>query len=130
MSEEKNGKIGSIGWTDLTVADANEVRDFYREVVGWQATELEMGGYSDYCMAEPASGKTVAGICHASGVNADMPPVWLIYITVEDVEKSAARCVELGGKIVSGPRPAGQQGRFCIIQDTAGAYAGLYEQSK
>jgi predicted enzyme related to lactoylglutathione lyase len=130
MSEEKNGKIGSIGWADLTVGDATEVRNFYREVVGWQDIELDMGGYSDYCMNEPATGKTVAGICHASGVNADLPPVWLIYITVEDLDKSASRCVELGGKIISGPRSAGQQGRYCITQDTAGAFAALFEQSK
>jgi uncharacterized protein len=130
MSEESNGKVGSIGWADLTVGDASEVRDFYREVVGWQANELDMGGYSDYCMNEPATGKTVAGICHASGVNAGLPPVWLIYITVEDLEKSASKCVELGGQIIAGPRSAGQQGRYCIIRDTAGAFAALFEQSK
>jgi predicted enzyme related to lactoylglutathione lyase len=29
--------VGKIGWLDLTVDDADAVRDFYREVVGWKA---------------------------------------------------------------------------------------------
>src|SRR5258708_7903094 len=90
--------VGSIGWTDLTVNDAENVRDFYGAVVGWGSTPVKMGAYNDHCMTEPKSGKTVAGICHARGSNADLPAQWLIYITVEDIEKSAARCVELGGK--------------------------------
>jgi uncharacterized protein len=130
MTEENIKKVGSIGWTDLTVKDAAGVRKFYEEVVGWQATEVNMGSYSDYCMNEPATGKTIAGICHASGVNAELPPVWLIYITVEDLEKSAARCVELGGQVIAGPRPAGEQGRYCVIRDTAGAVVGLFEYLK
>lgn len=27
---------GTIGWVDLTVADAESTRDFYRDVVGWE----------------------------------------------------------------------------------------------
>ncbi len=33
-----------------------------------------MGGDSDFCMNQPADGKTVAGICHARGENASLPP--------------------------------------------------------
>jgi hypothetical protein len=85
-----------------------------------------MGGYSDFSMMTPLSGKTVAGICYAQGVNADLPPQWLIYITVEDVDQSVARCIELGGKVITGPRELGEQGRFCVIQDPAGAVAALF----
>ena len=51
MSDVSNPPIGSIGWCDLTVPDADGVRDFYRGVVGWTATECDMGGYSDYVVA-------------------------------------------------------------------------------
>ena len=41
-------EVGSIGWFDLTVENADEVREFYRRVVGWTETPLDMGGYSDH----------------------------------------------------------------------------------
>jgi len=117
--------IGAVCWTDLTVPDAEHVTDFYRHVVGWSSTPFDMGGYRDYCMNAPASGQTVAGICHARGVNADLPAQWLIYIVVADVDASAAACLRLGGKVLAGPRELAGQGRFCVIRDPAGAVAAL-----
>lgn len=129
MAESNNQPVGAISWFDLTVKNANETRDFYQAVVGWQVTDVDMGEYKDYCMNEPASGKTVAGICHAQGGNAALPPMWIMYITVENLDKSLAACEELGGKIVAPTRSYGGYGRFCIIQDPAGAVAALFEHA-
>jgi predicted enzyme related to lactoylglutathione lyase len=103
------------------------VRDFYREVVGWKHFPVDMGGYSDFNMLTPTSDKSTAGICHARGVNEGLPPQWLIYITVENIEKSAARCIELGGKLLVQIKGMGSFGRYCVIQDLAGAVAALIE---
>ena len=46
MSEPK----GSVGWFDLTVPDAEKVRDFYGQVVGWDSEATDMGDYEDFCM--------------------------------------------------------------------------------
>ena len=127
MAEEKTA-VGGIGWVDLTVEDAGAVRDFYREVAGWTSSEVDMGGYSDYCMNAPGDGKATAGVCHARGTNKDLPPVWLIYITVADLAKSKARCLELGGKILHESGSPTQP--FCVIQDPAGAVAALYQAKK
>lgn len=124
MSEESVPEIGEIAWRDLTVPNAGELRDFYSKVVGWESSEQSMGNYSDYNMIAPRTGEVVAGICHARGSNAKVPPQWLIYISVEDVETSAERCVELGGQVLDGPRAMGGQ-TFCVIQDPAGAVAAL-----
>lgn len=130
MSETKGPAVGTIGWTDLTVPNAEEVRDFYREVVGWGFEPVAMGGYDDYSMLSPETGGCVAGICHARGSNAGLPAQWLVYVTVADVDASAARVVELGGKVLSGPKGMGGYGRFCVIQDPAGAVAALFEPAK
>jgi len=60
-------EIGDVTWRDLTVPDAEGLRDFYADVVGWTHEPLSMGDYDDFCMNTPGSGKTVAGICHAWG---------------------------------------------------------------
>ena len=126
MSDAKRPGTGTIAWTDLTIANADAVRDFYREVVGWQASAVDMGGYSDYNMLATSTGEPVAGICHARGGNADLPPQWLVYIIVEDVDDCARKCVERGGGVLSGPRGLAG-GRFCVIQDPAGAVCALYQ---
>ena len=127
MSEAKKPAIGSIGRRDLTVPNAEQVRDFYSAVVGWSSKAVAMDGYDDFSMKTPGDDETVAGICHARGVNANLPPQWLMYVTVQNVEDSAKRCVEMGGKLLDGPRSLGD-GRFCVIQDPAGAVAALYSQ--
>ncbi len=125
MSESTKHEIGSINWFDLTVNDAENVRDFYSAVVGWTFSEVDMGGYGDFNMNLPSDGRTAAGICHARGGNANLPPQWLIYITVEDLDRSIAKCQELGGTIITGPKDMGIYGRYCVIRDPAGAAAAL-----
>jgi predicted enzyme related to lactoylglutathione lyase len=126
MSESQTPKVGTVGWMDLTVPDAGPVRDFYREVAQWEvAGEVDMGGYADYVM-RPPGGDAVAGVCPARGAYQGLPPVWLVYITVEDLDRSIARCTELGGEVVAPPRNAGA-GRYCVIRDPAGAVAALYQ---
>lgn len=121
------GKVGTIGWVDLTVPDADRIRDFYGQVVGWSPEPVDMGGYSDYTMISPANGQPTTGVCWARGGNADLPAQWLIYVNVEDLDASMARCKELGGAVISGPRTMAGHGRYCVIRDPAGAVAALFE---
>ncbi|TDI42665.1 MAG: VOC family protein [Acidobacteria bacterium] len=115
---------GTIVWKDLTVENADVIRDFYAEVVGWKHSPCDMGGYDDYNMTPPGSNDPVAGICHARGANANLPAQWLIYVAVEDVDSSIRRCIELGGHLVDGPRKMGSN-RFCVVKDPVGAVLGL-----
>ena len=78
-------------------------------------------------MLSPGSEDASAGICFRRGMNADLPPFWLVYITVADLEGSISRCKELGGRLVSGPKGDTETGRYCVIQDPAGAVAALFQ---
>ena len=118
---------GSIGWVDLTIPNADEVRDFYSAVVGWVPTPLSMGEYADYLMQAPEAAAPQAGICHARGPNAGIPPVWLVYLVVADLDASIAACRSRGGEVLSGPRGAGGTARFAIIRDPAGAVCALHQ---
>jgi len=116
---------GRIGWIDMTVDNAAELRDFYAAVVGWSHEDVSMGEYSDFSMTTPG-GEAVSGICHARGTNADMPAGWLIYITVEDIDASIAACEAHGGEVLV-PARGLAGGRFCVIRDPSGAAAALYQ---
>ena len=119
-------ETGKIGWIDITVDDADGLRDFYAEVVGLKTENVSMGDYEDYAMTLPASGEPVCGVCHARGSNADLPAGWLVYFVVADIDRSAAACIENGGKILVEPRGLAG-GRFCVIEDPSGATAALYQ---
>lgn len=117
--------IGKIGWIDMTVDDASGLRDFYQAVVGWEVEDTSMGDYNDYTM-KASDGTAVSGVCHARGSNAAIPGGWLIYITVADVDASAAACSAKGGKLLVEPRGLAG-GRFCVIEDPSGAVSALYQ---
>ncbi len=120
-------EVGKIGWIDLTVPEAERVRDFYRAVVGWQSEGVDMGGYQDFCMLPP-DGAAVAGVCHARGVNEGIPAQWLVYITVADLAQSLERVLALGGEVVVPARGQGGHGRFAIVRDPAGAVCALFQK--
>ena len=119
-----NSNIGRIEWVDLTVGDAVRNKNFYCKVIGWKSTDVEMGTYSDFNLKLPGTGKTIAGICHARGMNTRMPAQWLMYVRVADVAASAAEAERQKGKVLDGPRRMGGS-NFCVIQDPDGAVMAL-----
>ena len=123
MSQGKP-EIGSVGWLDLTVDDAPALRDFYSAVVGWSPEPVSMGGYDDFTMKDE-HGAPRAGVCHRRGPNANVPPQWIAYFVVPDLERSLAEVGARGGAVLQPPR--GEGGRFAIVRDPAGAVCALYQ---
>jgi predicted enzyme related to lactoylglutathione lyase len=119
---------GRIAWLDLTVADASETRDFYQDVVGWSAEDVDMkdasGQYVDYALCTP-DGMAVAGVCHARGVNEDLPPVWLICLPVGDLDESLSRAREEGGEVVDARRGSAGDYAYAVIRDPVGVCLAL-----
>ena len=115
--------IGKIQWFDLTVPEAEDIRDFYVEVCGWSAANHDMGGYADYVM-QNEEGEPVAGVCHARGVNAKLPAAWMPYVLVEDIDQTLEKAKARGAEIIDDRREA----NLAIIRDPAGAYIGFWQQ--
>ena len=119
-------KIGRVSWMDLTIDDATTVSKFYSDVVGWDIQSFDMGGYEDYCMNDPETGETLAGVCHARGGNASLPAQWLMYVSVADLDLSLEAVKNSGGKVLGDKKGDGKGGHYCLIQDPAGAYMMLW----
>lgn len=124
--------VGRIAWLDLTVSDAPATRAFYEHVVGWSAQSVEMKegdhgsdeGYADYLMLGE-DGRPAAGVCHARGVNAGLPPVWLIYLPVGDLDESLRRVEEEGGTLIHVQQREDGQRAYAVVQDPVGVYVAL-----
>lgn len=117
---------GTVTWIDLTVPNADAVRAFYEEVAGWASESVTMQDYNDFCMLPAAGAAPVAGICHSRGVNAGLPPQWLIYINVRNLNDSLEAVVRNGGEILE-RRPASSWGTMAVIRDPAGAVCALFQ---
>lgn len=126
MTEQFQSRPGQVVWADLTIPNAEQLREFYHQVTGWEPQPVDMGGYLDYNMTLPGSDTPAAGICHARGENANIPPQWLIYIAVDDLDTSVALIEEFGGRVLVGPVGEGSS-RFCVIEDPAGAVCALVQ---
>jgi hypothetical protein len=48
--------FGNVMHMDLTIPNADEVRDFYQAVAGWGSMGLSMGDYDDYVMMDVRAG--------------------------------------------------------------------------
>ena len=117
---------GTVAWHDLTVSDVRAVATFYRDVLGMTLEPVPMGGYWDFNLVPRSGGDPVAGVCHARGPNAGLPPHWLAYFVVDDLEGSLAACRAHGGSVLSGPSRAGA-GAVAVVEDPAGAVVALWE---
>jgi predicted enzyme related to lactoylglutathione lyase len=51
------------------------------------------------------------------------------YIAVDDIDASAKKAVELGGKVKVPPTDIPNIGRFCVLQDPTGAVISLYKSA-
>lgn len=124
MAEENNVQPGSIISADLTVHHAEGVRDFYKQVIGWQHSDFRMGDYNDYMMNTP-DGKPAAGICHQAGANEGLPQLWIVYFAVSDLKQSLQMCRDRGGIVHQEPEGPVASGSYAIIEYPAGAFCGL-----
>lgn len=115
---------------DITVPDADGLKDFYKQVVGWKSMDISMGDYADYAMLSPKDDAARSGVCHAKGSNANMPAAWIMYINVANLDESIANVIAGGGEVVNGPRKMGEKARYCIIKDPAGAFCGLFDHGE
>ena len=75
----------------------------------------------DYTVVK-VDGEDVAGIMPMPPDTGEMPPAWGLYITVENVDKTADLAKELGGKVLVEPTDIPEVGRFSVIQDPQGAW--------
>ncbi len=119
-------RAGCISWLTLTVSDAPATRDFYRQVVGWSAQNIEMEAYTDYNMLGE-DGNPAARVRHARGANLGLPPVWLMDLPVGDLSESVRRVREGGGEIIKATQETDGTYASAVVRDPVGACLALVQ---
>lgn len=115
---------GSFCWNELGTKDFAASSKFYNELLGWQLKESNAAGMA-YHEISVGEGKRFGGMYQMTAEFGDMPSHWMSYVAVDDVDASAKRVEELGGKVCVPPTDIPGTGRFCVINDPAGATLSL-----
>lgn len=112
---------GEFIWYELATPDADAAAGFYGAVIGWNARAMPESprGYRIF----GAEGAEVAGLMPIppDGPGAGMPPGWLGYVGVEDVDAAAAAVLGAGGAQTVPPTDIPGVGRFAMLADPQGA---------
>jgi predicted enzyme related to lactoylglutathione lyase len=116
---------GAFCWDELHTKDLDAAAKHYAAVFGWGG-KLGEGPMQYFHWSH--AGKDIGGMMtlQAPGI----PPNWLSYIAVADVDAKVGKLKELGGKVLMGPMEVEKVGRFAIVQDPGGAAFALFRSAR
>ena len=113
---------GAICWRELSSPNPQAATQLYRDLFAWTSKDVDMGPMGTYTILNNGE-EMVAGVM--AGPGPEVPSHWINYVTVDDVDASAAQVVQLGGRVLMPPTDAPEIGRFSIVADPEGAVFGL-----
>lgn len=88
-----------FSWAELNTHDAESAWKLYSEIFGWQERGvMNMGPAGDYRMFQDPAESTKGGMSNMAK-QMSMPPHWLHYVTVGDMDAAIERIKQNGGKV-------------------------------
>ena len=111
--------VGKVVWHDLLTHDADAALDFYGSLFGWGFKESEEapGRYWDITREAQAIG----GVFAADADYLDAL-LWLVSLSVPDVDGFASRAGGLGASVTVPPADLPNRGRYAVLEDPQGAF--------
>jgi predicted enzyme related to lactoylglutathione lyase len=122
---------GTFSWVDLATTDVDSAKRFYGALFGWEAEDMPAGDAGVYTMFR-LEGNFVAA-CYEQGADQreqGVPPNWLSYVTVDDVEARTVRARELGAAVLMDPLDVMDAGRLSVVQDPEGAVFAMWQPGR
>lgn len=118
---------GHFCWPELATTDIELAKAFYGSLFGWGCVDMptSTGNYTIFKL----HGLDVAA-AYQMGPQQHTAPRWNAYVAVKSADAGAARAVELGGRILSGPFDVEGIGRMAFVQDPGGATFALWQSIK
>jgi predicted enzyme related to lactoylglutathione lyase len=112
---------GAFSWNELASPDLDASKTFYSSLLGWSVEPFE-GSPQPYLTIKNGD-RNNGGIRELDPPG--MPPHWLVYFAVEDIDDALAKVQELGGAKHAGPIDIGIA-KIAVVADPQGAVFALY----
>ncbi len=128
MPERTSYAHGTPSWIDLSTTDPDDARRFYGALFGWEFDEQPTDQGGTYIMATKNS-KAAAGMMQQPPPQAEqgMPPMWLSYVTVDNLETTVGKAGGAGGQILMPAMDVMEAGKMAVIGDPTGSAIALWE---
>ena len=115
--------LNSIGWNELITPDPAAAIRFYGSLFGW-TTEAFQAGPIPYTLFKKGD-RSFGGVM--APPKPGIPPHWLNYVTVADLDAAFAKATSLGATVCVPPMDIGEAGRIAVLNDPQGAGFGLHQ---
>lgn len=115
---------GSLGWVELLTRDTARAEAFYTTVFGWTVAT------SEYYTRWGVGGVDFGGmIAMDDKFPPEVPPHWLPYFAVADVDDAAATAGRADGTALMEPTSVPDGPRIAVLRDPRGALFGVYREA-
>jgi predicted enzyme related to lactoylglutathione lyase len=119
---------GTLCWADLSTDDPQRAEKFYGSLLGWtfNRDEKDPSGYMHIRNGE----HPIGGVQPASMRKPGVPPHWLAYFQVDDVDGAAKKAESGDGKFLLPPMTMEGVGRMAVIADPQGAVFAIFKSAR
>ncbi len=128
MQETPEYKPGTFCWVELATSDSGAAKTFYTQLFGWTFEDHPMGPDMVYTMLK-LDGKDVGALYKLMSEQTEhgVPPHWLSYVSVTNVDESTEKAKATGATILKEPFDVMTVGRMSVVQDPTGAVFALWQ---
>ncbi len=115
---------GHFHWNELMTRDVEGAKKLYGDAMGWTFETVPMPE-GDYVIAN-SGGRPAGGIFDITGREGmdSMPPKWMAYIAVDDVDACLEKATSMGAIVMGPPFDVKGVGRIAMVQQPDGAMIG------
>jgi uncharacterized protein len=119
---------GTLCWADLSTPDVQRASEFYAALFGWNLMkdEKDPSGYLHIKNGE----QFIGGVPPAKHRQPGVPPHWLPYFMVDDVDAVANKAKQAGAKFCLPPTSMENVGRLAVIADPQNATFAIFKSAR
>jgi predicted enzyme related to lactoylglutathione lyase len=115
---------GTFNWNELMTRDAERVKKFYGDTIGWTFDAMPMPEGGTYWVAYMGE-QAVGGIFPMSGPDFEGDPEqWMAYLAVDDVDARVRKATAAGATVCRPAFDVPGVGRMVILEQPGGAMVG------
>lgn len=128
MSETTPSLTGQFCWHEIGTTDVPAATEFYGPLMGWNLREKIDDETMPYTVIKDQE-ISVGGVYKLTDemTRRGVPPHWLAYVAVDDVDVTGKKATELGGKVLTGPIDLPGSGRLVVIEDPTGGVVAAWQ---